>query len=273
VVKDTKERIPLSPDLLAAHLSGWITVGLYAINPDNQACKWIAIDADYTAALADLDRLQAAFAVDGVEALLETSRLERGHLWIFNDEPLPASLLRRYIYNKAKSLGLPIKVKGTDDGLEIFPKQDSLGKDEFGNAIRAPFGIHRATGMRYWFKGAEPTLSAQLALLRNATRLNREQLDRLTNGLPPIEAPRPIYSAVSYSENNLAIVPLGRHRRSGKNYIAACPVCDGGNAPRDFHLSVKISDPTIYHCWHECRSEDIKRALGVDLRKRLQFAA
>jgi hypothetical protein len=37
---------------------GQLTIGLYAINPRTQRCKWVAIDADYNNALEDLLKLQ-----------------------------------------------------------------------------------------------------------------------------------------------------------------------------------------------------------------------
>ena len=47
--KQRESRAPLllTEQTIADHLEGRITVGLYAINPLNQRCKWVAIDADY----------------------------------------------------------------------------------------------------------------------------------------------------------------------------------------------------------------------------------
>ena len=46
-----KGRISLSQEAIRKHLEGQITIGLYAINPSTQRCKWVAIDADYPEAL------------------------------------------------------------------------------------------------------------------------------------------------------------------------------------------------------------------------------
>jgi hypothetical protein len=40
--------LQLNEKTISDHLEGKITIGLYAINPSNQRCKWVAIDADYT---------------------------------------------------------------------------------------------------------------------------------------------------------------------------------------------------------------------------------
>ena len=84
-----KGRVSLSESTLRNHLEGRITIGLYAINPATQRCKWVAIDADYSNALEDLLKLQWELRQDGVDAALEKSR-RGGHLWIFAQQPLLA---------------------------------------------------------------------------------------------------------------------------------------------------------------------------------------
>jgi len=71
----------LSEKTVADHLEARVTIGLYAINPLNQRCKWVAIDADYTSAMDDLIKLQYQLTQDRVESALEMSK-RGGHLWI-----------------------------------------------------------------------------------------------------------------------------------------------------------------------------------------------
>src|SRR6266498_1068226 len=66
--------VELTESTIRRHLEGEITIGLYAINPDNQRCKWLAIDADYQNAMEDLLKLQYRLTQDGVEPALELSR-------------------------------------------------------------------------------------------------------------------------------------------------------------------------------------------------------
>ena len=63
-----KGEISLSKETILRHLGGEITIGLYAINPQTQRCKWVAIDADYSNAVDDLLKLQWELRQDGVEA-------------------------------------------------------------------------------------------------------------------------------------------------------------------------------------------------------------
>src|SRR6202050_1940041 len=74
------------PSLTAAtvrrHLEGDLTIGVYAMSPGTQRCKWIAMDGDYKDSLKHLCELQWELQQQKVEAALEQSR--RGaHLWIF----------------------------------------------------------------------------------------------------------------------------------------------------------------------------------------------
>jgi hypothetical protein len=132
----------LTFDTLRRHLSGELTIGIYAINPATQRSKWMAIDADYRTALEDLIKVQRQLRDDGVAAALEKSK-RGGHLWIFFERPVLARHARIYIYHLAAKLNVQVKGSGLSEGIEIFPKQDELGPAAFGNAIRAPLGVHR----------------------------------------------------------------------------------------------------------------------------------
>ena len=129
--KTTGQGLSLTPDTIRRHLEGEITIGLYAINPATQRCKWVAIDADYQDALDDLIKLGTRLKQDGVDSALEQSR-RGGHLWIFMAEPLLARDCRLYVFDLALRLGIPIKVGRQREGIEIFPKQDYLKLGRYG---------------------------------------------------------------------------------------------------------------------------------------------
>jgi hypothetical protein len=129
--KKTGQGLSLTPDTIRRHLEGENTIGLYAINPATQRCKWVAIDADYQDALTDLIKLDRCFKQDGVASALEQSR-RGGHLWIFMAEPLLARDCRLYVFDLALRLGIPIKVGRQREGIEIFPKQDYLKLGRYG---------------------------------------------------------------------------------------------------------------------------------------------
>ena len=111
--KGTDIPLVLSDETIRQHLEGKITVGLYAINPSTQRCKWVAIDADYRNAMEDLLKLQYHLTRDKVEPALEMSK-RGGHLWVFLATPLLARECRIYIHDLALRLGVPIKGSGLD---------------------------------------------------------------------------------------------------------------------------------------------------------------
>jgi hypothetical protein len=266
----------LSPDTLRAHLNGQLTIGIYALNPRTQRSKWVGIDADYANALDDLLKLQWELRQDGVEAALEKSR--RGaHLWIFADKPLLARDCRIYIYNLALRLKVPVKGgSGLAEGIEIFPRQDQLGPNEFGNAIRGPLGVHRATRRRYWFYGADYQLEAQLEYLERLRKMTEPEIARFITGLemPQEFRPRPKIVLPPYDltrrEFRILDHVSSTRKRSG-NLWAQCPSCAGqGRDHGGDNLAISVADPRKYKCWAGCSKEMIRAALGHPIRVRRQ---
>lgn len=267
-------RLPLDWPAVRRHLAGWQTIGLYAIQPETQKSKWVAIDADYSRAHFDLKNLKEELREDGVEALEESSR-RGGHLWILGSEPLPSRECKIYIYNLALSLGVPIKRSGDEDGIEVFPRQEELGPGKFGNQIRGPLGIHRATLKRYWFYGAEQTLDDQLAYLKAARKLTPEALHRFTAGMRlPEEFIRPKMmetpSCCSDGAGFRILDYVAVTTKESSDYRAQCPSCGPGNDPKRHHLAVSVAEPWKYRCWYGCTKEMIRAAVGKPISDKRQ---
>jgi hypothetical protein len=272
-----EQAVPLTNDTLQRHLEGGLTIGLYAINPATQRCRWVAIDADYGNALEDLLKLQWELRADGVEAALERSR-RGGHLWILAEKPLLARDCRLYICNLACRLKVPVKGAGLADGIEVFPKQNELAAGEFGNALRGPLGIHRGAGQRYWFYGADYRLEAQIDYLLRLKKITEEEMGRFVEGLempPELEArSKPEVSdyrpSVTPNRKEFRILDHVKVRRKmSGNYWAQCPSCaQQGRDRAGDNLAILIADPRFYKCWAGCRKEEIRAALGRPISKR-----
>jgi hypothetical protein len=283
-----KGRVSLSDSTIRSHLEGRITIGLYAINPATQRCKWVAIDADYPNAVEDLLKLQWELRQDGVEAALEKSR-RGGHLWIFAKQPLSARDCRVYIHDLARRLKVPVKGallqpsspserKTLAGGIEVFPRQDQVSACGFGNAIRGPLGVHRGVGKRYWFYGADYTLEAQIAYLTRLKRITEEEMSGFVSGIKVPEEtthlPEPVrrhYLSGNPSRREFSILAhiIGKKRKAGRNYFTRCPSCalQGRDKSGD-NLAISIADPRKYKCWAGCTKEDIRAALGCPIRTR-----
>lgn len=268
-----KGAVALSPTTVRRHLEGEITIGLYAINPATQRCKWVAIDADYSNALEDLLKLQWELLQDGVQAALEKSR-RGGHLWIFAAQPLLARDCRLYIYNLAQRLKVPVKRASLADGIEVFPKQDMVAANEFGNAIRGPLGIHRNSGRRYWFYGADYTLNEQIQYLSRLKRITADEMALFVADLrmPEEFAPRPRITLPPPDPRRPEFRILDHvmaKRRQGRNYWSRCPSCaQQGHDRSGDNLAISICDPRKYKCWAGCTKEMIRAALGCPIGKR-----
>jgi superfamily II DNA or RNA helicase len=130
--------LPLTPEVLAAHLTGDVHIGLYPMLPDEQT-SWLAADFDGQASMLDaLAYLKAARAL-GAPAALEISRSGVGaHVWIFFTDPVPAVTARQIGTGLVREA---IAVRGRMDLRcydRLFPSQDLLLGTGPGNLIAAP---------------------------------------------------------------------------------------------------------------------------------------
>jgi len=142
-----RDYLPLTAEVLAAHLSGQVHVGLYPLL-DGDRCWWLAADFDGSAAMLDaLNYVKAARAL-GVPAGLEVSRSGTGaHAWVFFTAPVQAELARRLgtgLLREAMALRGQMSLASYD---RLFPSQDTLPASGVGNLIAAPlYGRSRRDG-------------------------------------------------------------------------------------------------------------------------------
>ena len=138
VPRAERDYLPLTAEVLAAHLSGKMHIGLYPLL-DSDTCWWLAADFDGADAMIDaLMYLKAARAL-GAPAALEVSRSGVGaHAWVFFTSPVPAATARRLgtgLLREAMALRGRMKLTSYD---RLFPSQDLLPAGGVGNLIAAP---------------------------------------------------------------------------------------------------------------------------------------
>jgi superfamily II DNA or RNA helicase len=177
--------LPLTADVLAAHLTGDIHIGLYPMLPGDQTC-WLAADFDGQAATLDaLSYLKAARAV-GAPAALEVSRSGVGaHVWIFFTAPVSAATARQVgtgLVREAIAIRGRMNLRCYD---RLFPSQDVLPGSGPGNLIAAPLqGKCRKDGTTVFLDlGTLEPFEDQWDYLSTLDRLTPRQVAKLACAL------------------------------------------------------------------------------------------
>ena len=186
----SRDCLPLTDDVVAAHLRGDITVGIYPLT-GGDTCKLLACDFDGGSwaldALAFLDQCHGA----GVPAVLERSRSGDGaHVWVFFEHPVASTAARAMgmgLLRQAMTARAELDLASYD---RLFPSQDFMPKGSFGNLIALPLQGERVchgatvfldpTSMNPW--------PDQWALLSSVSRMSCDAVVALADTLRPVTA-------------------------------------------------------------------------------------
>ncbi|MDP9226818.1 MAG: DEAD/DEAH box helicase family protein, partial [Actinomycetota bacterium] len=180
-----REYLPLTEQVLTAHLSGDLDLGLYPLQ-DGDMCSWLAADFDGPAAMLDaLAYLKAARAV-GAPAALEVSRSGLGaHAWLFFATPVLAATAPQVgsgLLREAIALRGRMDLASYD---RLFPSQDVLQVGGLGNLLAAPLqGRCRRRGTTVFLdlSTLEPH-DDQWGYLSSVGRLSAQEANRLAQRL------------------------------------------------------------------------------------------
>lgn len=156
---------PLSYDLIAKHLDGTLTLGVYPLLDDNTVF-FAALDIDVRKAMvqefcenpscrsklfgeikACLREIKAWSEARNLPVVFEYSGMKGVHAWYFFEKPLPAGCAISLLQECVRSIS---SVHG-DLNIEIFPRQEAQTGKGYGNLIKLPLGVHRKTGKRSVF--------------------------------------------------------------------------------------------------------------------------
>ena len=135
---EKRDYLPLTTDVLAAHLKGDVHVGVYPLL-DGDRCWWLAADFDGQDALTEALMYVKAGRAFGVPVALEVSRSGVGmHAWVFFTAPVPAETARRLgtgLLREAMAIRGKVNLASYD---RLFPSQDLLPVGGVGNLIALP---------------------------------------------------------------------------------------------------------------------------------------
>jgi superfamily II DNA or RNA helicase len=135
---EKRDYLPLTADVLAAHLKGDAHVGVYPLL-DGDRCWWLAADFDGQDALTEALMYIKAGRAFGVPVALEVSRSGVGmHAWVFFTAPVSAEAARRLgtgLLREAMAIRGKVNLASYD---RLFPSQDLLPAGGVGNLIALP---------------------------------------------------------------------------------------------------------------------------------------
>jgi superfamily II DNA or RNA helicase len=135
--------LPLTADVVYAHLAADVFLGLYPLLSDN-TCWFLVADFDGPAAMLDALAYCKAARANAVPAALEISQSGRGaHVWVFFTSAIPAAVARAVgtvLVHEAMVLRGSMDLRSYD---RLFPNQEVLPEGGFGNLIAAPLQRRR----------------------------------------------------------------------------------------------------------------------------------
>ena len=167
----------LTDAVIAAHLDGKITIGVYPLLSD-ETCWFLAADFDKSTWRNDARAFMETCPRFAIPAGLERSRSGNGgHVWIFFAEPVPAVLARKlgaYLLTKTMECRPEI---GLDSYDRFFPNQDTMPQGGFGNLIALPFQkLPREHGNSLFIDDSLTPYHDPFAFLSSLTPMSRDQV-------------------------------------------------------------------------------------------------
>jgi hypothetical protein len=177
--------IPVGDEEVGAHLTGYdhlgspFVMGLYPMLTD-ETCWFLALDLDGEGWMKDAVVLRDVCRRMEAPVALERSRSGNGgHLWIFFDEPLPASLARKLGSSLLTSAMNERPDMGFGSYDRLFPNQDTLPRGGFGNLIALPMqGGARRQGNSVFLDEAFQPIEDQWSFLSSIRRMGRLEVEK-----------------------------------------------------------------------------------------------
>ena len=129
---------PLTREVVATHLKGEETVGLYPML-DDQKTYLLAIDFDKQTYKRDVTAFCKVAVTEGFSPLIELSRSGKGaHVWFFFETKVLAKEARTLGKVLLSKTMLEQRSLSLDSYDRMFPAQDTIDDDQIGNLIALP---------------------------------------------------------------------------------------------------------------------------------------
>ncbi|MEJ6581387.1 MAG: DEAD/DEAH box helicase family protein [Akkermansiaceae bacterium] len=169
--------LPITDEVIRRHLSGDLVMGIYPMLLD-ETCHFLAVDFDGEGWARDALAYLTTCRQKNIPAALERSRSGNGgHLWLFFEDPVPATLARKlasHLLTESTELHPQTKFTSYD---RFFPNQDTLPRGGFGNLIALPLQkTPRAEGNSVFIDEHLQPIPDQWAYLDSLARIPRKLL-------------------------------------------------------------------------------------------------
>jgi len=183
-----RQFLPLTADVIHRHLVGTdehgtdFVAGVYPMLLD-ETCFFLAIDLDKSGWQDDAAAVLETCRRLEIPAVLERSRSGNGgHVWIFFDTAIPASLARRlgsYVLTVTMERRPDI---GLDSYDRFFPNQDTLPNGGFGNLIALPLQKKpREAGNSLFVDDVFQPYTDQWGVLSSVKHISRETVEAMVH--------------------------------------------------------------------------------------------
>ncbi len=178
--------LPVTDRVIRCHLSGHdeqgepFVMGIYPMLRD-ESCFFLAVDFDGETWEGDARAFLKTCQAQDMPTALERSRSGNGgHVWLFFEEAVSASLARKlgaWILTKTLDSHVGLGMRSYD---RFFPNQDTLPRGGFGNLIALPLQKQaRQQGNSVFVDGEGDPFPDQWAFLASLKRIQKAHLEFL----------------------------------------------------------------------------------------------
>ena len=167
---------------IESHLRGEHFLGIYPLTKDDTCC-FVAIDFDESDWCDTLKAVLCICTTNNISAYPEISKSGDGaHLWFFFNEEIKASIARKFaseILTETMESYKNISMSSYD---RLFPSQDFLQKDGFGNLIALPLnGKHRKLNLTEFVDKDLNVIDDQWHYLSQVRMINKDIIEKYLN--------------------------------------------------------------------------------------------
>lgn len=180
--------LPVTDDVIRWHLSGRddagrdFVIGAYPLMRD-ETCFFLAADLDKAEWQDDARELLETCRRLDLPAALERSRSGNGgHIWLFFERAIPATLARKLGAHLLTETMERRPGIGLDSYDRFFPNQDTLPQGGLGNLIALPLQRRaRELGNSVFLNDSHAPHSDQWAFLSNIRKLDQGEVERIVS--------------------------------------------------------------------------------------------